>query len=245
MLLAWKCVQLDSWRIGDRLRAPGSERKKIGATRSRSAHRAETRENFPMKLFIVKRGRVWQLAGSYAGKRIRISLGTANESFATDIKRNIENAIIRGNDSQYWPELRRILPPQSFRTLAATAEYTEPVIPATPTWLELRTAFGLHMNYRVAISKLAASTRQRYQYTLHSFEEFLNNRQITELPQIDRPLIEAYKVFRHARIRKKKYSREAGSLSLDVAILHSVFTLAVEKEMMIKNPVKSGRQAGR
>ena len=101
-------------------------------------------------------------AGSYAGKRIRISLGTANEAFATDIKRNVENAIIRGNDfSQYWPELRRILPSQSFRTLAATAEYTEPVVPATPTWLELRAAFALHMNYRVAISKLAASTRQR------------------------------------------------------------------------------------
>lgn len=197
-----------------------------------------------MKLFIVKRGRVWQLAGSYSGKRIRISLGTASESSAADIKRNIENALIRGNDSPYWPELRRILPPQSFGTLAAIAGYKEPIVPAIPTWTELRAAFILHMNYRVAIGKLADSTRQRYQYTVKSFEEFLSSRRITELPHIDRPLIEAFKVFRHAQITERKYSRKAGGLTLDVAILHIVFALAVEKEMVVKNPVKSEGRPG-
>jgi integrase len=197
-----------------------------------------------MKLFIVKRGKKYQVAGSSGGKRIRISLGTANESYAADIKRNIENAIVRGNDSQFWPELRRILPPQSFRTLAAIAGYKEPTVSAIPTWTELRAAFSLHMNNRVAIGKMADTTRQRYQYTLKSFEQFLSGRRVTELPNIDRPLIEAFKVFRHARITERKFSRKAGGLTLDVAILHIVFALAVEKEMMIKNPVKSEGRPG-
>jgi integrase len=197
-----------------------------------------------MKLCIVKRGKKYQISGSSSGKRIRISLGTANESCAADTKRNIENAITRGNDSQFWPELRRILPPQSFRTLAAIAGYKEPTVPVIPTWRDLRAAFMLQMNNRVAIGKLADSTRQRYEYTLKSFEEFLKNRCVTELPDINRPLIEAFKVFRHARITERKYSRSAGGLTLDVAILHIVFALAVEKEMIIKNPVKTEGRPG-
>ena len=43
---------------------------------------------------------------------------------------------------------------------------------------------------------------------------------------------------------EKKYSRNAGGLSLDVAILHGVFALAVENEMMIKNPVKMEGRPG-
>jgi integrase len=197
-----------------------------------------------MKFSIVQRGKRYQLAGCSGGRRIRVSLGTANESYAADLKRDIVNALTRGNDSQFWPEIKRVLSPQSFRTLAEIAGYKEPTVPAIPTWKELRAAFTLQMNQRVAIGKLAHSTRQRYEYTLKSFEEFLGSRSVTDIRTIDRRLIEAYKGFRHARITEKKYSRNAGGLSLDVAILHGVFALAVENEMMIKNPVKMEGRPG-
>lgn len=197
-----------------------------------------------MNLFIIKRKSKYQLDGYISGKRLRISLGTANESRAADLKRNIENTLARGSDSQFWPELHRLLPPQSFRTLAKIAGYQEPVIPVQPTWKDLGAAFTLRMNERVAIGKMADSTRQRYEYTIKSFDEFLNSRSVTELKDIDRTLIEAYKAFRHGRIIEKKYSRKAGGLSLDVAILHGLFNIAIEKEMMIKNPVKMEGRPG-
>ena len=100
------------------------------------------------------------------------------------------------------------------------------------------------MHQRVTIGKLAFSTQQRYTYTIKSFEEFLTSRNVTELKNIDRALIEAFKVARHARITEKKYSRKAGGLSLDVAILHNIFNLAVEKEMLLKNPVKMEGRPG-
>ena len=55
---------------------------------------------------------------------------------------------------------------------------------------------------------------------------------------MDRPFIDSYKVWRRAKIMEKKFSRNGRGLSLDVAILHGVFAVAVEKEMMIKNPVQ-------
>ena len=59
------------------------------------------------------------------------------------------------------------------------------------------------MEQRVSIGALADSTQQRYAHTIKSLEEFLTSRNITELRNIDRALIEAFKVFRHARITEK------------------------------------------
>ena len=55
-----------------------------------------------MKLLAIKRGSKFQLDGYISGKRLRISLGTASESHAADLKRNIENTVTRENDSQFW-----------------------------------------------------------------------------------------------------------------------------------------------
>lgn len=53
-----------------------------------------------------------------------------------------------------------------------------------------------------------------------------------------RPFIEKYKVWRLAKIQEKKFSRGGRSLALDVAILYQVFGIAVECEMLAKNPVR-------
>jgi integrase len=57
------------------------------------------------------------------------------------------------------------------------------------------------------------------------------------LRDIGKPLIETFKVWRLERIKKRKYSRNGAGLVLDVAILHRVFAVAVESEMVQKNPV--------
>lgn len=91
---------------------------------------------------------------------------------------------------------------------------------------------------------MAESTRQRYNHTVKSFEDFLTERGVAELVKMDRPFIEAYKVWRRARIMERKFSRNGRGLSLDVAILHGVFTVAVENEMVPKNPVRMEGRPG-
>jgi integrase len=191
-----------------------------------------------------KRGSKLHLHGYINGKRLRVSLGTANEYAAADLKRNIENAISRGGDSQFWPELRRLLPPQSFQTLARIAGYKEPIETIPLSWSDLRAAYALRLRQRIELGKMAESTRQRYQHTVKSFEAFLAERGVYELLKIDRPFMEAYKVWRHAKIKEKKFSRDGRGLLLDVAILHGVFAVAVESEMILKNPVRMEGRPG-
>jgi hypothetical protein len=197
-----------------------------------------------MRLSVVKRGSKWHLDGYISRKRFRISLGTANESHATDIKRRIENAIARENESQFWPELCRLLPPQSFRALAELANYREPKAETPPTWRDLRSAFTMRMSQQRALGKMAESTRQRYEYTLKSFQEFLNLRRLDEIRDLKRPFIESFKVWRRAKIMEKKFSRNGRGLALDIAILHSVFAVAVEDEMILANPVRMEGRPG-
>jgi integrase len=51
-------------------------------------------------------------------------------------------------------------------------------------------------------------------------------------------------VWRVERIKKEKYARGATGLVLDAAILHRVFALAVESEMIVKNPVRMEGRPG-
>ena len=82
------------------------------------------------------------------------------------------------------------------------------------------------------------STWKRYQHTISEFTLFAEQRQISELVEITRPLVEEFKVWRLGRIREKKFSRGARSIALDAAILHRVFSYAIELEMIQRNPVR-------
>jgi integrase len=55
---------------------------------------------------------------------------------------------------------------------------------------------------------------------------------------MSRPFIEKFKAWRLAKIRERRFSRGGRGLALDVAILHRVFAVAVECEMIVKNPVR-------
>jgi integrase len=65
----------------------------------------------------------------------------------------------------------------------------------------------------------------------------LDERKVTLVQDMTRAFIESFKVWRIARIQKRKESRGGTGLVLDIAILHKVFEVALEDEMVTKNPV--------
>jgi len=186
---------------------------------------------------IRKRGKIYRAEGFVGGKRIRVSLGTRDADAARRLLNRIERALSEGAQSSEWTELRTILPPSTFPVLAETAGWHEQQEKPQPTWVELSTAFDYHMGQRMALGKMASSTVDRYKQTVREFTTFLSEGGITKLADVARPVVEAFKVWRVARIRKKKYARGATSISLDAAVLHRIFNHAIETELVIKNPV--------
>jgi integrase len=197
-----------------------------------------------MRLEVVHRGKRMRLDGYVSGRRLRLSLGTANSATAETWKNRIERALQGGSESPLWGELKVFLPPQTFRTLARIVGYEEGRVVSKPTWDALESAFAAEMQQKVVLGKLATTTCERYKYTLRSFGQFLREASVAELAAIDRPFVERYKVWRLAQIRLKKYSRGGRGLMLDVAILHRVFAFALETEMLTKNPVRIDGRPG-
>lgn len=189
-------------------------------------------------LSVRRRGKVYWLEGRMGSKRIQASLGTRNHDNAVFYSRSVERALVEGSTSEEWPRLRNLLPQTVFEKLAALVEYAEQPKQKPPEWEDLRAAFAAESERRVALGKLRESTWARYQYTLSEFKEFLEQAQIKQLAGITRTLVEQFKTWRVERIRKKKFSRGARGLALDAAILHRVFSYAIELEVVQRNPVR-------
>lgn len=191
-----------------------------------------------MSLKLEQRGKRYRAIGTIAGRFLRLSLGTANNSAASTMLNRIERAVAEGAGSSLWPELGRSLPPKTFKALAAIVNYKEEPPPKVCTWTELKATVETEMRQRILLGKLAGSTWERYQQTLRAFKDFLDESSVNELPAMTRPFIEKFKVWRLAKIQEKKFSRGGRGLALDVAILHLVFGIALECEMIAKNPVR-------
>ncbi len=195
-------------------------------------------------LSIQKRGKVYRAVGFVGGKRLRISLGTRDADSARRLLNRAERALSEGADSPLWMELRGVLPPDTFPALASLIGWREPTEKPEPTWLELSAAFECEMRQRIALGKLQPSTADRYRQTLAEFTLFLSERKVSNLKDITRPFVEAFKVWRVGRINKKKFARGATSIVLDAAIVHRVFAFALEAEMIVKNPVRMEGKPG-
>ena len=195
-------------------------------------------------LTIHKRGRVFWSDGIVCGVRLRRPLGTRNGDAAHRIVGKLERALADGTDSSLWLELKRFLPEPTFRVFADVAGYKEPVVKAEPSWADLSAAFENELHRRVALDKLAESTAVRYRHTAREFRAFLDERKITLLKDITKPFVESFKVWRASRIRTRKFSRGATSLALDAAILHRIFAVGVEYEIVQKNPVRMEGRPG-
>jgi len=182
-----------------------------------------------------KRGKGFHADMLSGETRLRGSLGTRNQDAARRLIHKLETAIAEGPLSSLWPELGDILPKETFVRFADYAGVKERQI---PTWGQLHDSFKVYMEQRVKIGKLCQSTSDRYRHTLREFELFLAEQRVSLLPDVTMPFVENFKVWRIERIKKRKHSRGATGVVLDAAILHGVFSFAVKREMIVKNPVQ-------
>jgi integrase len=176
--------------------------------------------------------------------RIRKPLGTRNHDAAMKVIARIERALAEGIDSSFWPDLKQFLPEATFRAFADVVGYKEPIVKPEPTWADLSATFENELRRRIALDKLAESTAQRYGHTVREFKTFLEERKITLLRDITKPLVESFKVWRAGRIKSRNFSRGGTSLALDAAILHRVFSVGVEYEILEKHPVRMEGRPG-
>jgi integrase len=188
-----------------------------------------------------KRGESWHVDFLKDETRLRGSLGTRNAEAAKVLCRDLDVALTFGAQSDLWPKLKAVLPSETYQRFASYAGVKEVHV---PTWTDLRDAFNVFQRQRIAICKLSQNTADRYEHTIDEFETFLTEQHIAKLPDISKALVEKFKVWRTERINKRKFSRSATSISLDAAILHRVFSFAVENEMVLKNPVRMEGRPG-
>lgn len=192
-------------------------------------------------LTIRKRGKSFHADFLKGKTRLRATLGTRNQDAARRLAHRIETALSEGPDSQLWPELKALLPESSFVLFADFVGVKERHV---PTWNELNDAFKVFLEQRIKIGKLSQSTADRYKITLSEFNTFLAEQKISLLKDISKATVDKFKVWRVERINKKMHSRGATGLALDAAILHRVFSFAVENEMVLKNPVRMEGKPG-
>ncbi|HVB86151.1 MAG TPA: tyrosine-type recombinase/integrase [Candidatus Dormibacteraeota bacterium] len=185
-----------------------------------------------------KRGAKFHVEGRIAGERVRLALGTANRENARATVRDIERAVSAGANSSLWPKLKTILPPKSFDWLAAKVGYQETAPVSVPSWTELARLFDADARRRIVLGKFRESSLERYLYETREFGDFLAERGIADLCQIERALVEQWKAWRLGRISSRNRDGSARSLALCAAILHRVFAFALENEMIVRNPVR-------
>jgi integrase len=188
-----------------------------------------------------KRGKSFHVDFFSGPTRLRGPLGTRNQDAALRLSHRLETALSEGAASKLWPELKAALPELTFSRFA---DFTGVKEQKLPTWERLCEAFEAHLVQRVSLGKLRESTASRYRVTVRDFGVFLEERKITLLRDIDRPLVESFKAWRVQRIKQKKFSRGATGLILDAAILHRLFSFAVENEWTLKNPVRMEGRPG-
>jgi integrase len=187
----------------------------------------------------------YSVVGSVDHQPIRLSLGTEEKAAAIRRVKKLETACAEGPTSTLWLELEESLPLKTFECFADRIGYVKstPTRAARPTWANLRDSFELEMerlieNKRRGATKqtISETTRSRYLQTIRHFGAFLMDGN-TLLSMINKSTIEMFKVARQKAIAELKQARGGSSVALDIAILHRIFKFAVEKELMVQNPI--------
>jgi integrase len=188
-----------------------------------------------------KRGKKFSADLNCDGKRVRGPLKTRSSDVARRLVHRLEVAMAEGKDSPLWTELQALLPHSTYKTFT---EYAGVKPQLLPSWEDLKSGFKVFREQRIKLGKFAMSTSARYEVTIEQFGVFLKEQNISLLQEINKLVVEQFKVWRVASITKKKFSRGATGLLLDVAILHRMFWYAVENEMIVKNPVRMEGRPG-
>ncbi len=187
-----------------------------------------------------KRGKVWRVEGIVNKRYVRLSLGTRDAAHAERLTSMLQKALLLGaEDTKHWPQLKKYLPPATFEFFAAIAGWREESEQPAPTWTDLVRDFTAHFRRKIAQGDRSEATWKRYKLTCDSFSEFLKVHGISRLQDITRRVAEDFKAWKLKQTLARKQSRGGQGLRLDVAILHGVFSFAIEMDLLVRNPVKS------
>jgi integrase/recombinase XerD len=194
-----------------------------------------------------KRGATWRVEGVVNKRYLRLSLGTRAENAATKAVREIELALIDGNESRRWVELLRVLPENTFRFFAGIVGWEDKPVEVAATWADLVREFSSQFQRKILQGDRSDATWRRYELSCETFAEFLAERGISKLSDISRRVVEEFKAHRLEAILKRKNSRGGSGLHLDIAILHAVFAFAIDVELLVgkNNPVKFEKYPGK
>jgi integrase len=162
-------------------------------------------------------------------RRLRGSLGTRDKAVASHLKSRLEIAVAEGPKSGGWGDLRKTLPTQTYTRFAGHSGLSRHVV---PDWSSLVSIFWKHCQGR----GLAPNTIKRYQHSIDRFTEYLADE--TLLEDITPFVIDGFKTRRKQQIAEAKNARNGTSLQLDLGVLHNIFSVAVERKLISRNPVK-------
>ncbi len=193
-------------------------------------------------LSVRKRGKFYRLEGRISGQRIRVALGTRHHDAAMLMSNRIERAFSEGGESALWPEIQRALPKPSFKTLARVSGYVEKASPDISTWEELMRDFRANDQIDLAQGILSPSTVIKHEKTIKNFTEYLRGVSLERLKDIDTGVIAGFKAWRLPRILSSPSARTGGALDIDIQNLKHMFNFAIEREVVLRNPVR-GRVA--
>src|ERR1700735_4695000 len=85
-------------------------------------------------LSVTQRRKVWRSEAKSNGQYVRLSLSTRNERQALNLRNKIHEAVLLGPECNHWPELKKLLPEQTFTFFAGVAGWHEKAESAAPTW---------------------------------------------------------------------------------------------------------------
>ncbi len=165
----------------------------------------------------------------------RGSLGTKNKQSAVHLLRRLDNALFEGPDSAQWEYLHRVLPPNTYKQLAALVGISEVFL---LTWTDLRSMYVADLEKRAQLKKMAENSKKTYLRSLNNFETFLASRGTPNpiLRTIDRELATEFKYSRIESIRKRKGDNGGSGYTVDLAVMHACFKFALERKKVKENP---------
>lgn len=186
-------------------------------------------------IVLRKRGEYMQVDYAIGPHRLRGSLGTKSRDVALRLKNRLENALAEGPESGKWAELQKVLPASTFRQFA---DYSGVNKNRSATWDCLHNLYNTSIDQRTRMKTLKPGSRDRYLGISSNFHKFIENRNIELLENIKFSDIEAWKTERVKEIQSKK-GRDGTSVEYEVAVVKSIFKMAIQHELIVKNPVKT------
>ena len=180
---------------------------------------------------ITLRGGTYHLNTTVRNVRYRCSLGVGDKKVAGRLANTVAFALAEGPSCELWPSLRSRLPKSSFKTLTADIE-----VPAATELTQFEQMWEEHLDRRVSLGEIRASTRHNYLSASRQFFAYLIEQKIQLMDKVSGLMVDQYLVGRKEAIEARGGSGRG--LIAEQTILNAIFDLALREGVIRKNPIK-------